>query len=155
MGIISDLEKISANKVTVYTLLILTLISPGLLFLFLYLRGLFLQLDVIKLIMLSVAISVPILLINVVITGILVINEEAKMESPECKEDSIRTIAKIITGGCITTHFIFGLSVFFKLFLNYDLKRNILLVSIGQASYAARTLLEYGYIKIKIKGKKA
>lgn len=82
--------------------------------------------------------------------------KEAKKEASECKEDFVTSIAKITAIGCIFTNFIFGISIFFKLFLNYDLKTNILVLGIVEASWLGSSLLGYCYvvIKNKIKGKK-
>lgn len=156
MSIISDIEKVSANKISVYTLLILTLICPGLLSIFLYQRELFLQLDVIKLTMLSVSISAPILLINSILGASMDFAPKLKKESSENKEDN-RFFAEITAFGCLLTNVIFGVAVFSKLFLNYDLKGNILIVMFSQALFVVYAISGYSYavIKNKMKGKKA
>lgn len=137
-----------------FVLLILTLNSPGLLFLFVNQRELVLQLDVIKLIMISAAISTPVLLINIIIGAIF--DFEKEVRKGESKENDSSWLPKITVFGCIMTNLVFGISLFLKLFLNYDLKKNILYVGRLQIVLCGLFLLELCYfiLKKKMKDKK-
>lgn len=67
MNFISGLEKLSPPKVALYSGAVLTLICPGYLFLFLYHRTLFLSLDITRLLILSISISMPFFVANSIV----------------------------------------------------------------------------------------
>ena len=109
------------------------------------------QLDVVKLILLAVAISMPILLLNLFVTAVDSLKKEVQKEkeASESENDPIEFLTKVTFLACLITNFIFGLSVYCKLFLNFNLKINMIVVGMGQTSWAVYSLLGYGYVKIK------
>ncbi|EHD2271260.1 hypothetical protein [Vibrio cholerae] len=66
---IENLERLGGYKVSFIFLFLCALISPGFLILFQYKRDVFMSLELLKLLMLSIGLSVPILLVSIVISG--------------------------------------------------------------------------------------
>ena len=64
MSIVSDLEKLSSGKMFIYLTLFSATIASGFLFIFTFNRDMFVELDIVKLSILSFSISYPLILLN-------------------------------------------------------------------------------------------
>ena len=80
MDIIDQVKKLEAFHFAVVILGFVGTVSPGLLVLFLFKRELFLSLDFLKLILLSISLSLPIILCNLFLVGPISENNESKIE---------------------------------------------------------------------------
>ncbi|EHR6436473.1 hypothetical protein KUK81_003694 [Vibrio parahaemolyticus] len=59
MSVVDEVKKIHINTVTAVTLFFFSVLAPGLLMMFLYKRGLFVELETLKLVLLSLALGAP------------------------------------------------------------------------------------------------
>ena len=69
MSKISELENISSYRILFYILLISSLVCSGAIFILIFNRTLFLKLEAIKLLILSMGISIPIFILNFLLTS--------------------------------------------------------------------------------------
>ena len=65
MSILLELEQLPTHRILIYFCIAAGLLSPGILFLFVFCRDIFMHLDVLKLLVLSAGIGLPLLLFNV------------------------------------------------------------------------------------------
>ncbi len=71
MSLFTELEKIKDDAFLVPLFTVIFLISPGILFIFLYMRDIFLAVDFFKLILVSIAITTPLILGNAALIAVL------------------------------------------------------------------------------------
>lgn len=83
MDIIDQVKKLEAFHIAIFILGFVGIVSPGLLVLFLFKRDLFLSLDFLKLMFLSISLSLPIILCNFFLMGPISDNSESKTEVGE------------------------------------------------------------------------
>jgi L-asparagine transporter-like permease len=114
MAIISDLEKLSSRNLFFYFLLITALISAGFLLIFVFCNDLFIRLDIFKSLLLSVAVTSPINILNSFLALAF-----ASFSEDETVED--RLFSTLIVGSVFTILFLY-LIIILKLFFNFDVK---------------------------------
>lgn len=114
MSIISELEKLSFRNVFFYSFLVTAIISSGILFIFIFNQRLFFELDILKLLLLSMAITTPIYAFNCVIAMI-----GAEFNDNEGEEERFLLIMFI---GIIITLIIISLLALIKLFVAINVK---------------------------------
>jgi hypothetical protein len=99
MDVIDQVKKLEAFHFVASIVGFVGIISPGLLILFLFKRDLFISLDLIKLILLSVSLSLPIILFNLFLWGAL----------PDDSKESKNTIAIDLVVALVTSSTVFYL----------------------------------------------
>ena|ERR1017187_8105880 len=92
MGLLSEVEKLNYKQIWVYALVFLGTIASGFLIIFLFKPDLIEKYDVLKLVFLSLALTLPLVEINAVISAILFHNLPNDSENGEAEKniDAVR-----------------------------------------------------------------
>jgi len=114
MSIISDIKKLSAEHLLIFGLLFIATISPGMLTIYHY-KPLFNNIDIFKLIFLSLSFTVPLYYVNLFLSAITL----SKSKADSDKYD-IFIIAAIYSGT------ILGFSIFYSVILNLPIQKFII-----------------------------
>jgi hypothetical protein len=114
-----DLDKIKSTAFVTILVITIALISPGILFIFMYSRKLFIQTDTLKLILLGIAISSPIWILNAFLASF---NDQGDKKDVENNLKVWGMVASIISIPviCVPT--------FVKLFFNINLQTGVLIL---------------------------
>jgi len=115
-----DLHKIKSITFVTFLLFCITIVCPGIMFVFLFSRDLFLETDTFKLILLSISITTPISLINSFLIGLI--------QKPE-RNDNIDDNLQLITifGNVISLPIIY-IPLIVKLFIDISLQSGVSIV---------------------------
>ncbi|HZW86024.1 MAG TPA: hypothetical protein VFF41_01035 [Gallionella sp.] len=104
MDILEQIKKVEAHDLVKIVTAFVGVISPGLLTLFLFKRDLFVSLDLMKLVLLSASLSLPIVLLNYFLLSII---PSAKKSTNEISEKRF-ILANLFTASLMSATFFYG-----------------------------------------------
>jgi len=119
-----DLHKIKSLTVVTFLIFCITIVCPGIMFVFLFSRELFLETDTFKLILLSVSITMPISLINSLMIGLI-----QEPEKGDNLDDNLQLT--VILGNIISLPIIY-IPLIVKLFVDISLQCGVSIIIVLQ-----------------------
>lgn len=144
MSLLTDLEKIPKSSLSIY-LILAALLSPGILFIYVFIPDLFNKLDIWRLLFLSMSSITPVLLFNIILSMANPFNKKGIHDE---KDEQGWFFAMLILGVIVTAVFIY-LVVFFRLFLKFNIKIAIISILILEFIHFIAFLTDWIPDKIK------
>ncbi len=116
MSLLSEIKKIKFSEFAVYSGLVVAIICPGILVVYLFSPKIFLSLGAIKLLLLSISITLPVFLLNTSIVGKMMATSQDAKEFDEVLI-LLRAIANTMLAFYTALYFSYLLSLSFLTFL--------------------------------------
>ena len=143
MGPLGDIEKLESRTFVLAFLDFLFLVSPGVLIIFLYQRGLFVSLDWLRLVLLSISIMAPFVFLNILTFLTLT------MDSTQKKQELFPTISLgiIVTG--FFAYVVLGADYFSRVSFKWD----VIILIIIEFIFLIAAFNHYNKTRLKTGGK--